>query len=123
MSRRTERVNQLLREEISELLRQAKDPRLDSFVTVTEVVISPDLRQAKVFVSILGDEKEQERVLAGLAAASGFLRRQLAPRLTMRFVPELAFLRDDSIERGSHLLQLIDQIESQSNQGGSTVDH
>jgi len=123
MSRRTERVNQLLREEISELLRQAKDPRLDSFVTVTEVNITPDLRHAKVFVSILGDEKEQERVLAGLAAASGFLRRQLAPRLTMRFVPELAFLRDDSIERGSHLLQLIDQIESQSNQGGSTVDH
>jgi ribosome-binding factor A len=123
MSRRTERVNQLLREEISELLRQAKDPRLDSFVTVTEVVISPDLRHAKVFVSILGDEKEQERVLAGLEAASGFLRRQLAPRLTMRFIPELAFVRDDSIERGSHLLQLIDRIESQANQGDSTVDH
>jgi ribosome-binding factor A len=115
MSRRTERVNQLLREEISELLRQAKDPRLDSFVTVTEVIISPDLRHAKVFISILGDDKEQKRVLAGLAAASGFLRRQLASRLTMRFVPELAFLRDDSIERGSHLLQLIDEIESQSN--------
>ena len=123
MSRRTERINQLLREEISELLRQAKDPRLDSFVTVTEVCISPDLRHAKIFVSILGDEKEQERVLTGLAAASGFLRRQLAPRLTMRFVPELAFLRDDSIERGSHLLQLIDQVESESNQGDNTIGH
>ena len=123
MSRRTERINQLLREEISELLRQAKDPRLDSFVTVTEVCISPDLRHAKIFVSILGDEKEQERVLTGLAAASGFLRRQLAPRLTMRFVPELAFLRDDSIERGSHLLQLIDQVESESNRGDNTVGH
>src|SRR4030043_48350 len=113
MSRRTERINQFLREEISELLRQAKDPRLDSFVTVTEVIISPDLRQARVFVSILGDEKERRRVLKGLSAASGFFRRQLAPRLTMRFVPELAFLRDDSIERGSHLLQLIDQVESE----------
>jgi len=123
MSRRTERINQLLREEISELLRQAKDPRLDSFVTVTEVCISPDLRHAKIFVSILGDEKEQERVLTGLAAASGFLRRQLAPRLTMRFIPELAFVRDDSIERGSHLLQLIDQVESESNQGDNTVGH
>ena len=123
MSRRTERINQLLREEISELLRQAKDPRLDSFVTVTEACISPDLRHAKIFVSILGDEKEQERVLTGLAAASGFLRRQLAPRLTMRFVPELAFLRDDSIERGSHLLQLIDQVESESNQGDNTIGH
>ena len=123
MSRRTERINQFLREEISELLRQAKDPRLDSFVTVTEVCISPDLRHAKIFVSILGDEKEQERVLTGLAAASGFLRRQLAPRLTMRFVPELAFLRDDSIERGSHLLQLIDQVESESNRGDNTVGH
>ena len=123
MSRRTERINQFLREEISELLRQAKDPRLDSFVTITEVSISPDLRQAKVFISILGDEKEQERVLKGLVAASGFFRRQLAPRLTMRFVPELVFLRDDSVERGSHLLQLIDKVESESNQGDNTVGH
>ena len=65
MSRRTERINQFLREEISELLRQAKDPRLDSFVTITEVIISPDLRHARIFVSILGDEKEQERVFKG----------------------------------------------------------
>ena len=123
MSRRTERINQLLREEISELLRQAKDPRLDSFVTVTEACISADLRHAKIYISILGDEKEQERVLTGLVAASGFLRRQLAPRLTMRFVPELIFVRDDSIERGSHLLQLIDQVESNSNRGDNTVGH
>ena len=123
MSRRTERINQFLREEISKLLRQAKDPRLDSFVTVTEVIISPDLRQARVFVSILGDEKERQRVLKGLTAASGFFRRQLAPRLTMRFVPELSFVLDDSIERGSHLLQIIDQVESKSNQGDNTVGH
>ncbi len=123
MSRRTDRLNQFLREEISELLRQAKDPRLDSFVTITEVSITPDLRQAKVFVSILGDEKEQERVFTGLAAATGFFRRQLAPRLTMRYVPELTFLRDDSIERGSHLLQIIDKVESESNQGDNTVGH
>lgn len=123
MSRRTERLNQFLREEISELLRQAKDPRLDSFVTITEVSITSDLRQAKVFVSVLGDEKEQERVLTGLTAACPFFRRQLAPRLTMRFVPELIFMRDDSIERGSHLLQIIDQVESKSNQGDNTVGH
>ena len=123
MSRRTERLNQFLREEISELLRQAKDPRLDSFVTITEVSISPDLRHAKIFVSVLGDEKEQERVLTGLASASRFFRRQLAPRLTMRLIPELAFVRDDSIEHGSHLLQIIDQVESESNQGDNTVGH
>jgi ribosome-binding factor A len=110
-TRRIERVNELIREEISELIRrEVKDPRLDSFISVTEVVTSPDLRHARVFVSIMGTEEEKQQVEKGLAAAAGFLRRELGERLTLRYTPELVFQLDDSIERGSRLLQLINEV-------------
>jgi len=115
MAHRIERVGNLLRHEISELLqRQVKDPRVGNFVTVTEVSISPDLRYAKVFVSCIGSEEEKQQTLSGLTAASGFLRNQLAKRLRLRRVPELSFHWDDSIERGARLLQLIDEVSVDS---------
>ncbi len=113
MAHRIERVNNLIRHEISELLqRQVKDPRLDSFVAVTEVSTSPDLRYAKVFVSCMGSEEERRKTLSGLIAASGFFRNKLARRLRLRRIPELSFQWDDSIERGAHLLQLIDEVSA-----------
>ncbi|MCL0046507.1 30S ribosome-binding factor RbfA [Dehalococcoidales bacterium] len=109
MTRRIERVNNLIRQEISELLqRQVKDPRLGSFIAVTEVSTSPDLRQAKIFVSSINNEKQE--ILSVLAAASGFFRNQLARRLRLRRIPELSFHWDTSIERGDHLLRLIDKV-------------
>mgnify|MGYP001119850940 CR=1 FL=1 len=115
MAHRIERVGNLLRHEISELLqRQVKDPRVGNFVTVTEVSISPDLRYAKVFVSCIGSEEERQKTLSGLTAASGFLRNQLAKRLRLRRIPELSFHWDDSIERGARLLQLIDEVSVDS---------
>lgn len=111
MSHRIERVNNLLRQEISELLRrQVKDPRLGNFITVTDVATSPDLKYAKVFVSRIGNAEEKQEVLNVLASASGFFRRELARRLKLRYTPELSFQWDDSIERGDHLLQLIDEV-------------
>jgi ribosome-binding factor A len=113
MARRTERLGNLLRHEISQLLqRQVKDPRLGNFITVTEVSISADLRHAKVFVSCIGSEEVKQDTLKGLAAASGFMRNQLAKHLRLRRVPELSFYWDDSIERGVHLVQLIDEVSS-----------
>ena len=115
MSYRIERVNNLIRQEISELLqRQVKDPRLGSFVAVTEVSTSPDLRYARVFVSHIGSEEEKQETLRGLSAASGFFRNELARRLRMRRIPELNFEWDDSIERGSRLLDLIDKVSTDS---------
>ncbi|MCL0094757.1 30S ribosome-binding factor RbfA [Dehalococcoidales bacterium] len=109
MTRRIERVNNLIRQEISELLqRQVKDPRLGSFIAVTEVSTSPDLRQAKIFVSSINNERQE--ILSVLAAASGFFRNQLARRLRLRRIPELSFHWDTSIERGDHLLRLIDKV-------------
>jgi ribosome-binding factor A len=115
VAHRIERVNQLIRREISELLqRQVKDPRLGNFVAITEVSTSPDLRYAKVFVSFMGSEGEKQETLKGLMAATGFFRNQLARRLRLRRIPELSFHWDDSIERGAHLLQLIDEVSSDS---------
>lgn len=113
MTRRTERINGLIRDEISLLLqRQVKDPRLGGLVTVTGVSTSADLRHAKIFVSIMGDETEKKEALAGLDRASGFFRRELAERISLRRIPELSFHRDDSIEQGTHLLKLIERLSS-----------
>jgi ribosome-binding factor A len=115
VAHRIERVNQLIRREISELLqRQVKDPRLGSFVAVTEVSTSPDLRYAKVFVSFMGSEGERQETLKGLEAATGFLRNKMSRNLRLRRIPELSFHWDDSIERGAHLLRLIDEVSADS---------
>ncbi len=109
MTRRTERINDLLREEISDLIsHQVKDPRLGGILSITQVLTSSDLRQAKVFVSVMGSDGKKREVLQGLASASGFLRRELKGRLTIRRIPELIFLRDDSIEHGARILRLIE---------------
>ncbi len=111
MTRRTERINEEIRKEISDLLlREVKDPRLGAFITITEASVSPDLRHAKVFVSVLGSDEEWEKVHQGLKAASGFLRHELGSRISLRYTPEITFERDQSIERGSHLLELINEV-------------
>jgi ribosome-binding factor A len=115
MTRRIERVNNLIRQEISELLqRQVKDPRLGNFISVTEVRTSPDLRYAKIFISSIGSDEGRRETLSVLAAASGFFRKELARRLRLRRIPELSFQWDDSIERGAHLLKLIDEVSVDS---------
>ncbi len=112
MTRRTERINDLLREEISDLLRrQVKDPRVGGLVTITEVDVSPDLRVAKVFVSVMGTDEEKASTFRALAAAAHFIQRELRRRLTIRRTPELTFLADASLERGAHILDLLQQAE------------
>ena len=112
MTRRTERINDLLREEISELLRRGmKDPRISGLVTITEVDVSPDLRQAKVFVSVMGSDEEKASTFQALDAAAHFVQRQLGKRLTIRRTPELTFLPDDSLERGARILTLLREAQ------------
>jgi ribosome-binding factor A len=111
VTRRLQRVNDLIREEISELLiHEVRDPRLGGLLSVTEVVTSPDLRHASVYFSVMGTEEEKRQAEKGLEAASGFLRRGLGERLSLRYTPELSFELDDSIERGSRLLELIKEV-------------
>jgi ribosome-binding factor A len=106
-----ERVNSLIRQEMSELLqRQVKDPRLGNFISITAVSTSPDMKHAKVYVSCMQGEEDRQEILSVLASAAGFFRRELAVHLRLRRVPELTFQWDDSIERGDQVLRLIDQV-------------
>jgi ribosome-binding factor A len=123
MTRRTERINDLLREELSDLLRrQVKDPRLGGLVTVTEVDVSVDLRHARVFVSVMGSDEEREDAFKALEAARPFLRRELGKRLSIRRTPDLSFRRDDSLERGARLLALIEEASPVVGQDGLPAD-
>lgn len=94
---------------LSDVIPSLKDPRI-GFVTVTGVDASKDFAYAKVFVSVLGDEKEQERTLDGLAAAHGVLQAQLARELRLRRTPVLTFEYDPTVERGVRLTQMIDEL-------------
>jgi len=111
MSRRSERTSKLIQREISGLLeREVNDPRLGRLISVTEVTLSPDLKHAKIFVSTLGSEINKEDMLAGFNNASGFLRKELALHLKLKYTPQLSFHYDDSIERGARLLKLIGEL-------------
>ncbi len=114
--KRSERVGELMLEEISTLLlREIKDPRI-GFVTLTRVQVSDDLRYAKVFVSILGTlEQEQSQTLQGLQSAAKFMRRELGRRLRLKYVPELTFHLDKSIEYGVHIAKVLEEIKVQEN--------
>jgi ribosome-binding factor A len=110
-SQRIERVQNLLRSEISMiLLRKIKDPRV-RMVTVTEVDASPDLKQARVWVSVLQDDEEE--VLAGLQSAAGFIRSELMRVLHLRPMPVLSFDLDRALERGARTLDLLDQLHDE----------
>src|SRR6187431_1078920 len=103
------RVNEAVREVVSEGVGELKDPRI-GFVTITGVETSPDLRHAKVFVSVLGSEKKRDKSLQGLEAAHGILQAKLAQELRMKRTPQLAFEYDPTVERGVHMTKLIDEL-------------
>ncbi len=111
-SRRQQRLNQQLRDEIAKLLRyEVEDPRLATLISITEVEVAPGLERARVFFSVLGDDDEAQATLKRLQHAAGFFRRALAERLNLRHTPQLDFLLDPSIARGARVLGLIRQIE------------
>ena len=110
--KRLDRVNQLVKEEISLLLqRELKDPRL-GFVTVTGVETTKDLRSAKVFVSVLGDEQQWRASMAALLSARGFIRNWLRQHLNLRVTPELDFRADHSMEHAARIQELLKQLSS-----------
>ena len=111
MSRRTERVNELLRQEISDLLlRELRDPRLDGLISITQVEVSPDLSNARVMVSVMSETATPGDALKALNSAAGFLHKELVHRLEMRRVPFLTFHLDTSIGDGAVVLAHLDQV-------------
>jgi ribosome-binding factor A len=116
MAHRIERVNNLIRREISELIQyELRDPRLQSFVTVTEVSTSTDLKYAKIFVSSMSGKQEEKNILEVLNSATGFLRTELAGKIRIRRIPELSFHWDDSIEHGDKILRIMDDLHQEDN--------
>ena len=114
--KRAERVSDQMKQEIADILmRKIKDPRI-GFVTVTEVEVADDLRNAKVFVSVYGSEKAA--TLKGLESASAYIRSELGRRMRMKFIPELLFRYDDSVERGAHINELLHEIQEKDEEKG-----
>ncbi len=113
-TRRQRQVAELLHEEISQLIQHGtRDPRL-GFVTVTGVDVSADLRNARVYVTVLGDEADAQSTLEGLASAAGYFRHQMKQTLSLRIMPDLKFKIDTSLEQGSRVEALLETIKNES---------
>lgn len=117
MTQRTDRIDQLLRQEIGEILsRDLQDPRI-GFVTITDVDTAPDLSTARVWVSVIGQPEEREQTMRALQRAMPFVRHELGSRIRLRRIPELQLRADDTAQRGTRVLQLLHELEA-----GATPD-
>ena len=109
---RVEKLQELIKQEMSKmLLKEIKDPRI-GFVTVTDVEMTGDLREAKIYVSIMGGEEKVKESLKGLQSALGFIRREIGKRIRLRFTPIISFALDTSLDYGEHIQKLLLQIGS-----------
>ena len=119
---RQEKLGELIAVELSDLLRnRIKDPRV-GFASITHVEVSGDLRHAKVFVSIMGTAEEKAASMKGLKNATGYLRHELAGRIVLRYMPEISFKLDTSIEEGARILDLINKIEAEERASSQTSE-
>ncbi|MFN8007040.1 MAG: 30S ribosome-binding factor RbfA [Terriglobia bacterium] len=114
--RRPSRVAELIRMAISEILPELRDPRI-GLATITEVKLSADLKHARVFVSVLGDEEDRKKTLAGLSSAAPRIRHQIAERIRLKNTPELVFTYDTSIEYGARIEELIQKTKQPPDSG------
>lgn len=121
--RRIERVNGLLREEISALIAShVNDPRLRGIITITQVQTASDLRNARVYVSVMGNEAVRQEALAGIQSSASYLRRELRDRVALRYVPFLKFALDDAMLEADRLMGIIDSLAApETSEGDETV--
>ena len=109
------RINGEVRRVLSSIIQnEIKDPRIHPMASVVEVEVAPDLKSAKAYISVLGDEEAQKNTLAGLKSAEGYIRRELARTVNLRNTPEIRFIMDQSIEYGVHMSKLIDDVNQTS---------
>lgn len=118
--RRIERVNGLLRDEIAQLIAShVNDPRLRGIITITQVRTASDLRNASVYVSVMGNESVRQEALAGIQSSAAYLRRELRDRVSLRYVPFLKFVLDDAMLEADRLMKIIDDLPAvEELQGG-----
>lgn len=111
MKDRINRINQEIKKELSEIIRELKDPRIHSMTSVIAVDTAKDLRNAKVYISVLGNEEQQKDTIKGLRSAAGFVRHEIGERLDLRCNPDLVFELDHSIEYGAKINQILNSLE------------
>ena len=110
------RINGEVQKELSKIIAyEIKDPRISEMTSVTSVNVTPDLKECKVYISVLGDDKAKQDTIAGLKSATGYIRRQLASGINLRNTPELTFYLDESIEYAIHMSKKIDDVISEQN--------
>ncbi len=124
-SRRISRVSALIKREVSQmLLHDVKDERVGvGMVSVTDVVVAGDLQHAKIFVSIYGTDEARAETMAGLKSATGYIRSELGHRVRLRRTPEVVFLEDRSLERGTRILSLLDQLSQERQSAALEAEH
>ncbi|HPD00249.1 MAG TPA: 30S ribosome-binding factor RbfA [Acetivibrio sp.] len=111
---RIARISEEIKREISNIIQnELKDPRLSTLISITYVNVTKDLRYAKVYVSILGNDEEKNSSLEGLRSAAGFIRREIGHRVQLRYTPEIHFELDNSIEKGAYITKLISETSNQ----------
>ena len=117
------KINGEVRRGLSNIIRgEIKDPRIGPMTSVVEVEVAPDLKSAKAYISVLGDEKAQQDTLEGLRSAEGYIRRALAKSINLRNTPEIRFVLDQSIEYGVNMSKLIDDVNKSSKEDKDDED-
>lgn len=108
---RIERVNEEVKKEISDIIRnEIKDPRVTSLISVVAVEVTPDYKFAKVFISLLGTEEERQNALVGLKSSAGYVRKLLSVRMRLKYTPEVHFTLDGTIEHGAHIMKILHDL-------------
>ena len=108
---RIDRINGEVMRELAQIIRELKDSRIPLMTSVVSVSVTNDLRYAKAYISVMGDETKQKKAMDGLMSAAGYIRRELGKRVDLRYTPELIFELDKSIEHGSHIDKLLKNIK------------
>lgn len=113
---RINKINEEVYRELAAVIRELKDVRIPLMTSVVSVRVTNDLRYAKAYISVMGDEQTQKKALEGLKSAAGFVRREIGHRLKLRYTPEFVFMLDHSIEHGAHINQVIHEISRQEDE-------
>lgn len=112
-SYRSQKINEEMKRELSSILREIKDPRIPDMVSVVRVEVTKDLKFAKAYISVFGDEEKKKNTISGLQSAQGFIKREIGSRLKLRGIPQFTFVLDNSIEYGAHIIDLINKTKGQ----------
>ena len=122
-NKRLGRISEEVRKVASEIIASGlKDPRINPMTTVTNVEVTRDLRYAKIYVSVLGDDMEKDETIKGLENAKGFLRREISSKIDLRYTPEPMFFLDESIEKGIYMSKLIEEVNKNSREQEDKTD-